>query len=188
MILLRSFPGTVPGGRSYVVDGVRRLVVDDYDMSPIAGAGDDVLLLEWDIAVEPCEINEFAAVARKEPGRIVVAPYRLYRYGPSAFHAGARPVPGRWVWAHRVENGAGSFRHVTEADDVCHYFGFGMVYLPRPVVMSYMEDRAADRRSDWGFSDGSLSAWHWRVLRREVPIVWTVRPVHLHFELSDVEL
>jgi hypothetical protein len=172
MRILRSWPATVPAGRAHVVDNIERLVMDGYDYRVLGDVNDDVLLLEWDIAVGLEDLERFAAAATEDPGRVLVAPYRLYSY------ASGRPHLGRW--AHRRYEGdpaTGHLRHVDENDTACHLFGLGMTYLPRDITQAFLA--AWDGR----VCDVSLSGWHYRNITPEVPIAWDVRPVHLHYDI-----
>lgn len=161
-----------------MVDGIERLVMSDfrYDKA-LAEVEDDVLLLEWDVAASPEDLHTFTEQALADPRRIMVAPYRLY-----VTSRRSQPLPSGPVWAHRYDTG----HHVGEGDPFCHWFGLGMVYLPRWVVVEFLQDLAMyQRRNQWheGFTDCLFSMWHWRAYRVEVPICWDVRPVHLHNQL-----
>jgi hypothetical protein len=164
--LLRSWPAVVPPGRAYVQDTIERLILRDYDYAPLAEVDDDVLLVEWDIAVDGHDLALFAAHARQTADRVLVAPYRLYV-------TTVRSVPLRApVWCHRRTDGS----HVDTGEPFCSYFGFGLIYLPRTVVTAF--------RAEWSghFSDGSFGGWHRRRVTDQVPIDWDVRPAHLHYD------
>lgn len=166
--LLRSWPATIPAGRSYVVDGIERLLMDDYDYRCLADVDDDLVLIEWDIAIGAGELAMFMARAAAEPGRVRVAPYLLYQKS-------SRP---RALYAHRDERS----RWVRYGDPFCYRFGFGLVYLPRPLVEGFMSDPRNKKLTDTTFSH-----WHLGNARcPEVPIEWDCHAVHLHYELPEV--
>lgn len=174
MQIIRSWPARVPPGRAYVQDDLPRLVIEDYDYRALADVDDDVLLIEWDIAVGKEDLAEFAARARSAPDRVLVAPYRLYHV------ASGRPCPPRW--AHRRYEGTpetGRLVHVQDGDPVAHLWGLGMTYLPCAVICGFVA------AWDGHVSDGSLSGWHYRNVRPDVPITWDIRPVHLHYEIEE---
>lgn len=176
MKLLRSWPATVPAGRAYVHDSIPRLVMRDYDYRILGDVDDDVLLIEWDLAVGKEELVEFADRARATPDRVLVAPYRLYHYASDR----DRPVP---VWAHRRYIGTpetGRLVHVTEDQPTAHLWGLGLTYLPRHVIRRFLAAWPGD------VSDGSLSGWHHRHIEPEVPITWDIRPVHLHYQIPPI--
>lgn len=175
MRLLRSWPRRVPEGRNYVNDTIERLVIDNHKYEALENVDDDVLLLEWDIAVGQEELAAFAERARREPDRVLVAPYRLY---VTSFKSLPLPKP---VWVHRYADG----RHVETDAPFCHWFGLGMTYLPKALVRGYLE---AMRANNWagGFDDTGFSAWHWRTQQVEVPITWDIRPVHLHYQIPPI--
>jgi hypothetical protein len=168
--LLRSWPAKIPAGRSFVVDAMPKLVLDGYDYAPLAEVDDDVLLLEWDIAVDRDGLERFILAVQDDPGRVLVAPYRLY---VSTLHSHPLPRP-RWV--HRRGDGT----HVEEGEPVCGLFGFGMTYFPRGLARRFLAERPPGRV----FSDADFSQWHHRQVAAEVPIIWDVRPMHLHFKVG----
>lgn len=148
----------------------------DYDYrEPLAAVDDDVLLIEWDLAVGREDLIRFADRAQAAPTRVLVAPYRLYAY------ASGRDRPP--VWAHRRYEGTpetGRLRPVGEDDETCHLWGLGLTYLPRWIVRRYLAEQA------YPLTDGHLSGWHYRHIDPEVPITWDVRPVHLHYRLPSI--
>jgi hypothetical protein len=149
-----------------------------YDYRVLADVEDDVLLLEWDIAIGKTELEAFIARVQAAPSQVLVAPYRIYQ------SLSGKAYPFHPLWAHRRYEGTpetGRTRFVTEADSTCHLFGFGMVYLPRLLVVAFLEA--------WGghFDDSAFSGWHYRnAPDPEVPICWEVRPVHLHYKFDDL--
>lgn len=162
-----------------MVDDVERLVIDNHHYGPLADVDDDVLLLEWDIAVGQEELRHFASRAAKTPDRVLVAPYRIY--------ADVYNLPAD-VWAHRAWNGDGvgtispnGALPVRDGAPSCNLFGLGMVYLPRTVIQAYF-------KTCWGaqFGDTQFSMWHYQHIAREVPIAWEVRPVHLNYLIPEV--
>lgn len=174
MRLLRSWPSRIPDGRAHVVDDVERLVIDRHDYKPLASIDDDVLLLEWDIAVGQEELRHFAAHAAQDPDRVLVAPYRIY--------ADAYNLPAD-VWAHRRWDGTGvgtviptGAVPVATGAPVCNLFGLGMVYLPKRIHHEF-----ADLARSSHFGDTEVSMWHYQNIAPEVPICWDVHPVHLHY-------
>jgi hypothetical protein len=171
MKVLRSWPAMIPAAdRGYVVDLLPKLVLTGYDYGPLAEVDDDAVVLEWDVAVGREDLDAFVACATADPGRVIVAPYRLY---VSTVHAYVFPRP---VWAHRRADGT----HIDTGEASCALFGFGMVYLPHALIRAY---RAA---CPGHFSDGSFSGWHLRTVGTPVPICWDVHPVHLHYQTGDI--
>jgi hypothetical protein len=170
--LLRSWPAVVPANtkRAHVVDPIPRLYLDDYDLSPMAEVDDDIVLLEWDIAVDRTALEMFVARASDGPDKVIVAPYRLYETTVRS-HRLKKPV-----WCHRRSDGS----HVDTGEKWCSYFGFGLIYFPREVVKAF--------RADWQghFSDGSFSGWHRNNVSEHVEIVWDAPAAHLHYTVSDL--
>jgi hypothetical protein len=172
--LLRTWPRRIPEGRNYVIDDVERLVVHQYDARALATVGDDVLVIEWDIAVSREDLALFADTARATPGRVLVAPYRLY---PPAY--GLREP----IWSPRTMPGNVP---VQPGDQVCHYFGFGMTYLPQALLERFAGTWLRQNPAG-NLTDETFSGWHYRtVAERDVPVCWNVRPVHLHYPAAGV--
>jgi hypothetical protein len=169
--LLRSWPAQAPPGRACVDDGIQRLVISGYRYDALAGIDDSVVLIEWDVACDPVDLRAFAQAAAAAPERVLVAPYRLH---VTTVRGAPLPAP---VWVHRYDDG----RHVETGAPFCHWFGLGLAYLPRPLVLAYLADAQAGGWSE-GLNDCSFSMWHWRVVATQVPIAWEVRPVHLHYQ------
>lgn len=184
MKLLRSWPATIPPAgahgpvRAHVVDGLDRLVMEDFDYRCLADVDDDVLLIEWDLAVGAEDLDEMICRCRAAPEKVRVAPYRLY------MSQSGLPHPTGPLWAHRRYEGdpqTGSTRFVRPTDPACHLFGLGLTYLPRWVIAGICADW------DGYVNDTNLSSWHYRNAPDvEVPIEWDIRPVHLHYHPPEV--
>ncbi len=183
MKLLRSWPAVVPDGRSYVHDGIERLVMHGYDYSVLGDVGDDVLLIEWDLAAGAEELTAFAARAAADPGRVLFAPYRLYPGGSQK--ASARKTPAWAAWRYKNNDQRnGQMVEVNDGDPHAHVVGFGLIYLPRDLILRYL----AERDPSWGFSDIAFSGWHHRMVHPDIALDWHARPVHLHYRISDVQI
>jgi hypothetical protein len=156
----------IPTGRSYVVDQIERLVIENHDYRSLLDVEDDVCLLEWDIAVSKGDLEIFADIARTRSDSVLVAPYLLYTPDP--------------VWAHRTWPGGTltpeGAEPVRTGALTCNLFGLGMVYLPRAAIRGF-------RLSGWAnhFGDVEFSMWHYHNVDTEVPITWAVQPVHLNY-------
>lgn len=174
MRLIRSWPAKVPEGRAYVHDSIERLVMDGYDYHCLEPVDDDVLLLEWDLAIGRDELARFAERAKASPDRVLVAPYPIYR-STLGLHNLNRPV-----WPFRLYNANNySTRWVSRDDEFCHMFGFGVIYLPRQLVKRYLGDTGAAP-----FNDVTFSQWHYlHSGQPEVPIAWDCPAVHLNYEI-----
>lgn len=180
MKIVRSWPRVIPEGRNYVVDQIPRLIIENHDYKPLAAIDDDLLLIEWDIAVGQEDLRHFAAHAAEDPDRVLVAPYRIY--------ADAYNLPAD-IWAHRRWDGTGAGTisptgavPVATGDPVCNLFGLGMVYLPRVIHQEF-----ADLAKSSHFGDTQISMWHYQFVAEDVPICWDVRPVHLHYHSHELE-
>lgn len=177
MRLIRSWPANIPEDRAYVVDGIERLIMTDFDYRVLADIDDDLILIEWDIAVTLEGLETFIARAKADPDQIRVAPYKLYP-GTYRLRQGA-------IWCHRVRD-PGTRRFAKGPEDaVCQMFGFGLIYLPRPLVLAYL--KYIENQPNAKFTDSTFSRWHMRHGRnKDVPIDWDVPLVHLHYMLPEV--
>lgn len=169
---MRSFPATIPPGRSYVQDDLPRLVMTDYDYRFLADLDDDLVLIEWDMAVGQEELETFIGRAAADRDNVIVAPYRLYEA-----HSGK---PNKPAWAQRRLTHNNMFSEfIRPGDEFCHLFGFGLVYLPIALV------RAAAAEVEGSFNDTSFSSWHYfHAKRPNVPLQWDCRPSHVHYNIA----
>ncbi|TKG58896.1 hypothetical protein [Prauserella endophytica] len=142
-------------------------MIQDFDYRSLGLVDDDVVMLEWDIAVSKEHLERFIERAHNDPHQVLAAPYLLYN-------------PDGTVWAHRRYTAPGSRRYVREHEPFCHLFGLGMTYLPRRIVREFLASHPGP------FSDTSLSVWHYHnAPTTEVPIAWECRPIHLHYDLPE---
>lgn len=124
----------------------------------------DTVIAEWDIAFDFVDMAWFTARCLEDPERVRVAPYRLF---PESTNL---PAP---VWAHRrVGRNPG---WITDGEQECDLFSFGLVYLPHTVVSKYLAT------SPETTSDDLFSRWHHRAGLGPVPVAWDVHAVHLHY-------
>jgi hypothetical protein len=172
--LLRSWPQSIPENRAHVVDDIERLVIDHHDYARLGDVDEDLILIEWDVAVGQEDLLTFAARAAESPNRVLVAPYRIY--------ADVYGLPAD-VWAHRAWDGNGlgmvipyGAKPVETNAPTCNLFGLGLVYLPRDLVRRFLPGHPPGH-----FGDTEFSMWHYERVAKDVPIAWDVRPVHLHY-------
>ena len=149
-----------------MVDQIPQLVIENHDYRSLLDIDEDVVLLEWDIAVSREDLESFVGMAQMKPSGVLVAPYRLYT-----------PEP---VWAHRTWPGDSLTPQgavpVWTGKPACNLFGLGMAYLPRDIVRKFCKSGWANH-----FGDVEFSMWHYHNVAAEVPITWAVRPVHLNY-------
>lgn len=170
MIVVRSWPKDIPAHRrAYVDDEYPRIFIDNYDHSGLAALDENVLLLEWDIAVSPEDVNRFADFALKDPSRVAAAPYRLYPVSTGL--AGV-------VWSHRlVVSQVPWMLRWGIGERFADMVSLGMTYLPRDVIRHYLRENHGQP-----FTDTLFGMWHYRVIGKKIPIDWRVHPVHLHYD------
>lgn len=192
MKLIRSFPDPIPPGRNYIVDDAQRLINTDYDYRGLIALDDDILHIDWDTAVSKEDVENFARRAKHWPNKVLVAPVKIYQ---SPKRTGLTAP----VWnVRRFLPGDMAMAYCKEGEDA-HLFGFGMVYLPRVLLAAFGEALKSDdpgvRRPDLfqmkryrRFGDMEFAGWHYSNVEREAHVMWDVRPVHIHYEMSKVEL
>lgn len=174
MKLIRSFPANPPGGRNYVVDDAQRIYNANYDYAALAEIDDDVIQVDWDTAISRGDLVRFAEQARREPGRVLVAPVPIYPDNVPG-------LPPPYVWNCRTYVGEipdRYLRYVDEWEPYCDLFGFGMVYLPRDMIRGFVD-------VGWFFDDTSFAVWY-HMEYGPSRIAWDVRPIHLHYRISEV--
>lgn len=174
MRLVRAWPQQLRADRARVEDHAERTTVDDYNYGKLAELDDDVLLLDWDIAVHREDVEAFASRARTAPTSVLVAPYTIY--------PDTRPGLRHGMWPMRRFEGT-SLRYVETGEPTCHLFGFGMTYLPSPLIKGFVESNPALNLDDTNFAQ-----WHYLNVTREVSITWDIRPVHLNYRIDTIPL
>lgn len=149
--------------------------MSDYSYRRLRDYNDDILLIEWDMAISAEDLQRFKQHIAADPTRVVVAPYRVYTPTMRAV-----PLPGGPKWVHRRYNdGEQSMRFVDEGEPTCHLWGLGVTYLPAHVIREFTDEWPGH------FNDGAVSGWYYRRYG-EVPIAWDVRPIHLHYLMERV--
>lgn len=165
---VRTWPAKIPVGRAYVSDLLPRIEMADYKYVPvleqIVVAGEDTVIIEWDLAVSLEDRERFTITCAADPDRVHVAAYPLYPVSTGL------PEP---VWAHRKVGRNPAW--ITKGEPWCDLFSFGLVYLPHAIVSKYLA--TAPEVS----SDDLFSRWHHREGLGIVPVHWNVTPVHLHY-------
>lgn len=182
MKLVRSWPAVIPEGRAYVVDDIPKFMMGSdgdrqFSYHRLAELEDDVVLIEWDIAIGGEQLATFMARAKAEPEQVRVAPYLLYRGGRD----GRPQIP---FYVHRIRTERAR-SWAKPGDTHCQMFGFGLVYLPRWAIERFV----AQMQPKSHFGDTEFSNWHRRnapVHLRDVPIDWDCHAVHLHYNTPEV--
>jgi hypothetical protein len=182
---VRSWPANPPAGRAHVVDQLPRLIIDDYDYTPLSqlvDGRDGIVVIEWDIALCPASAARFHHRCASEPNKVRAGAYQLND------SQGVR-------WAHRLVYGpeASDERWAIRDPDSpsVDYVGFGLIYLPSVWIRGFLQAPAPERgRPPWcpqglyrdeRFTDQTFSTWlRWRTAHGPVPVEWDLPVVHLH--------
>lgn len=173
LLLVRSWPLNPPPGHARVEDGVIRVLIDNFDYRPLVEVDDDVVHLDWDTAVSLEDVREFAGLARAHPSHPLVVPMREY---PGGMHGAETRKLTRPTWNVKRYDGQMT-RYAEPGEATCHLFGFGMVYLPKSLVVEH----AAALDPGVPFTDVGFSGWWSRNGERSAYCVWSIHPIHLNY-------
>jgi hypothetical protein len=170
VVVVRAWPDRPPPGRPHIIDGWPRVTVDDYDYRGLLSLLQNVIVLDWDVAVDLDDLRRFAGHAAAQPGRPLFGPYKLW----------GEPVM-RWCALRYTEpekSAKSAMRWVEEGEPSCHRFGFGFTYLPFELMAAFTEAHPGHIMSDVDFA-----SWHYDKITPEVEIDWSVRGVHVHYDV-----
>lgn len=186
---IRSFPRTIPANRNYVVDGLDRFYMQDYNYSGLSNYSDDVLLVEWDIVITPENIQDMKEWIEGDIDKVQVWPYLQY------------PTPEngltRTVYAHRkiiepVKTVPPDTVPIGFFDPIADYVGFGCIFLPKSILEAFERADPKTRglpANDERFTDQTFSFWL-RHNQHEFPekamVHWDSEPVHLNYRLEGI--
>jgi hypothetical protein len=146
-----------------VVDQLQRVVISGHDYRPVrdrllAGDGEGLIHLDWDIAISKEHLKLMRDRARAEPAAGFVAPYRLYPLN---------------ACAHRHRDGTPVVDAALEV--FCALPAFGAIYLPRHMAAGWQPVAHDPRMTDTNFAAwADRQGYSW-------PVDWRIHAVHLHF-------
>lgn len=187
---IRSFPRNIPANRNYVVDGLDRFYMENYDYRGLSSYGDNLLLVEWDIVLAPHIIHDIKQWVSEEGDidKVQVLPYPQY------------PTPEngltRTVYAHRkivepVKNVPPDTVSIHFFDPVADYFGFGCIYLPKTILEAFEQADPKTRglpANDERFTDQTFSFWlrhNQHEFFNQALVHWSEEPIHLNYLLQE---
>jgi hypothetical protein len=155
----RSWPESWRIDAAYVSDTMPKLLMHSYDYNTITNwPNHDLILLEWDIAIDLHDRTVFEAFANASRNEISVAAYRLSNH----------------EWVHSYYDDTNQLQRVNYGRSFCDHFGLGIVYLPIEIVRAWK----ATKPDRW--TDGTMSLWHHQNGYPQVAIDWYPRVAHLH--------
>lgn len=180
MRVIRSFPAAIPDNRNYIIDDAQKLINVCYNYQGLVDIDDDIIHLDWDQAIGRDDLITFARRARQNPDRVLVGPTPIERDYPNGHSS-------NWNCFKYEPNGV-SKRFVKTGEPTCDLFGFGMVYLPRKMVLEFVDTyRAQLDAGTERFNDMAFSGWYTNAYG-PADICWDVTVVHLHYRISEVPL
>lgn len=176
MNIIRVVPKTIPENRNYVVDSLDKVEIWNYDMHFLAEINDDIIMLEWDIAVAHHDLYNFITHCRDNPNSVMVAPYILY---PSPQFVDI--TAPQWAHRHMTHEMPLQLQWIEYGDTVCDIFSTGMIYIPKDIAKRLGD---ADDLITWhhNLTDCKFAFWHYYSIGKKVPVLWDVRPIHMHYE------
>jgi len=171
--LIRSWPLHPPPGRARVEDDTTRLLNEGYEYRGLRDFDDDILHLDWDMAVSKEDLVSFAGKAKQRSDEVRVAPYLIY--------PDTRPGLPKPTWSCRkyTADDRSQLRYISDGEETCHLFGFGMVYLPRDLIIGFTDTYPAGGRVL--MDDNAFSTWHHAEVKAETALDWDVKPIHLNY-------
>lgn len=181
MKLVRSWPIDPPEDHPQIFDDCELVYIDAVDYTPLLQLNDNVLHLDWDVAVGRNELRAFAAKCKAEPELVRVAPTMNY---VTRHFRSRKNFPTTTQWMVWKQTGGGR-ESINPGDPACDYFAFGMVYLPLWALKQYKTDCPRER-----FYDQSFSKWHFKYhggygTSPGVPVEWDTHAVHLNYSIAQ---
>ena len=170
----------------YVVDNARRVVINSKrkggtyftDYRPLYQVGQDMIHLDWDMAIGRDELRDFADRCRENPHKLRTMacrtyPTRRYQLGldetkQTEWHAWHSLNP-------KVE--------VEPGDPYCKWFSFAAIYLPWSIWKPFVES-FGDKRDIW-CSARSLASWYHINVEDKIALDWETNIVHVNYSIKD---
>lgn len=179
MRVIRSWPMTPPDEHPRVFDNCERIYIPTTDYRPLVDVGENLIHLDWDVAVGRTELREFARKCEAEPDRCRVAPTWAYVTRMRRDHYARGQRTELMIWKYDQRRGR---MRVQWGDPECNLFGFGFVYLPTWAFCGYVADLdPATPASDTGFGQ-----WYFKATNGQgVPVEWGTHAVHTNYSMKD---
>ena len=164
---MRSFPlpGKIPPGRAYVHDDLPKLYtpcspLGSADFRALRDLDGDVILIEWDVAVDRANLARFAQLAEGRDWPVVAPHYKVAEDGHTIH------------WVHFWQG-----RPVGPGELFCDRFAPGLVYLPAGLLRGCPDsDEGCEVMNEGVIGRYLRSRPDWR----PYPIAWDITTVHLH--------
>jgi hypothetical protein len=171
--VVRSWPSSAHHSHACVKDTMTRVAVSDYNYWNLTKLTKDVIHLDWDVAVSPEMLEQFAAYAKADRERVLVVPMYMYpgSYSGLEVRSGNRPI---WNVYQKLDKAPWQ-RECEPGEYTCDLFGFGMVYIPWIWL-----DKFAEQSKDQTLTDGNFAEWY-NSVQGPTPVCWDIFPVHLNF-------
>jgi hypothetical protein len=164
----------------HIVDSCERVLIPSIDYRPLLNVDDDVIHLDWDVAVGLIELRHFAKKCIANPEIVRVAPTMMYK-SRFWYSEGYATRPWTTNWMVYVQDSVGK-RVVYDGEPFANYFGFGMVYLPQWTIKEFAETLNSNEH----FRDGNFCEWYFkRTNGQPVPVEWDTNAVHTNYDISN---
>jgi hypothetical protein len=183
MRLVRSWPNRPPDKHPRIYDNCERVYIDTTDYRPLLQLNDNVLHLDWDVAVAQDELRDFARKCQAEPELVRVAPTMSYPTRQRRWHRTTTPHH-RWMGWTLTDDRKERIL-CKPGDPFCHVSSFGVIYLPRWSIEAFCE---ALETGEYGpdFLDFPFCYWHHVATGgRGIPIEWNTNAIHINFSMKE---
>lgn len=180
MKLVRSWPLEPPADHPQIIDNCERVYIPTVDYRPLVELEDDVIQLDWDVAVGRNELRAFAQKCLAEPDLVRVAPTMVY---PTRMHRHHKDMEFKdtWLVFKQLPIGRASLE---PGEPYCDYFGFGLVYLPWWTIKGFTEYQEQQGNGN-PFLDSLFDVWYRKVSGKRVPVEWDTHAVHINYSTKD---
>jgi len=179
MRLIRTWPQDMTGldAKNRIIDDCERVYIPSIDRKPMVTLDDNVIHLDWDVAVSRDDLREFARRCAADPERVRVVP-TLAHQTQRTRTGQPQTTPTHWmVW--RQDYHGGPRIELKPGESPAHIFSFGLVYLPKWTIQGFIRDMP-----DTNLDDTQFANWHNRQTAYQgCPVDWDIPTVHLNYSM-----
>jgi len=188
IVVVRSWPPEewMFENHPYVVDNARRVVInskrngDSYfvDYRPLYEVGQNMIHMDWDMAIGRNELRDFADRCRENPEKLRSAacrtyPTRQYQLGLD------KTKQTEWHAWHSLDPKV----EVKPGDPTCKWCSIALCYIPWSVWKPFVESYG-DRKDCWASARG-LANWYRDNVEDSIDLDWDTNVVHVNYSIKD---
>jgi hypothetical protein len=179
MKIVRSWPRNPPPWHPLIEDDCERVYIPGIDYSPLLDLDDDLIHLDWDVAVGRNELKRFADKCKAEPEIVRTAPYTTYKSRQYLNHPWRGGKDQFTVWHYSL---GGQKVELLQGELNCNLTGFGLIYLPKLAFAGYMADKPDGEPA----MDTPFCLWYLENTGRDIPVEWWVNAVHVNYSFKGI--